>query len=74
MTEYGPSGFDFAEPSDRDPEVSVDLATRDLMNATDALFKLDAGLVSREASDIELAYTQLGRLLSRIRQPELRAI
>ncbi len=67
------------EPAENCPEVSVDLATRDLMNATDALFRLGASkahasLVRREANHIELAYSRLGRLLSRIRQPDLRVV
>lgn len=56
----------------------IALAVRDLMNATQALSEMAASrthepLVRRESNDIELAYTKLGRMLSRLRQPQLQA-
>lgn len=54
-------------------EIAAAMAVRDLMSATQSLSELSASkttapLVQVEASDIELAYTRLGRMLSRIRK------
>jgi hypothetical protein len=59
-------------------EIIAAMAVRDLMSATHSLFELSASkstapLVQVETSDIELAYTRLGRMLSRIRQPHMQA-
>lgn len=59
-------------------EIIAAMAVRDLMSATLSLSELSASkstapLVQVEASDIELAYTRLGRMLSRIRQSRMQA-
>jgi len=49
-------------------EIYAAMAVRDLMSATLALSELSTDLVRIEADDIELAYTRLGRMLSRIKE------
>ena len=54
-----------------EPDVTVGMAVRNLMSATDQLFELSASkstepLVRLDANDIRLAYTHLGRMLSRL--------
>lgn len=40
--EYGPSGFDFTSPDDRDPEVVADKACEAALNSLDELVALAA--------------------------------
>lgn len=59
-------------------EHSTAMAVYELMSATKALSELAAGkstepFVRLEFNDIDLAYTRLGRMLSRLRQSNLQA-
>jgi hypothetical protein len=59
-------------------EHSTAMAVYELMSATKTLSELGASianapLVKRELNDIELAYTRLGRLLSRLRLEQVNA-
>ena len=49
-------------------ELDAAMAARDLMSAAISLSELPTGLVRIEAKDIELAYTRLGQMLSRIKE------
>ena len=49
-------------------ELKAAMAIRDLMSATISLSELSTDLVRIEVNDIELVYTRLGQMLSRIKE------
>jgi len=49
-------------------ELDAAMAVRDLMSATISLSELSPDLVRIEANDIEIAYTRLGQMLSRVKE------